>query len=281
MARCNFRSEPEGDSLFAGRYVMEYPLGSGGMATVYRANDRKHGRAVAIKLLSPELSVTLAAQRFLREIRITAKLQHPHIVTLIDSGDADGLLFFVMPLVEGESLRRRLQYGPPFGLPEAIDLTCQLASALDYAHAQGVVHRDVKPENVLLQSRHAFLMDFGVAVAVDSALEEGLTKSGASVGTPQYMSPEQARGQRVLDPRTDIYSLGCVLYEMLAGAPPFAGSRPRVVMARHIAERPPSLRVVRRDVSRRLERAVEQALAKSPDDRFQTVTSFAEALRTA
>ena len=203
------------------RYRIERELGAGGMAYVYAAHDLRHDRPVALKVLRPELAAALGAERFLAEFRTTAKLQHPHILGLIDSGDVDGTLFYVMPLVKGESLRARLEREKQLPIEDAVRIARDAAVALDYAHREGVIHRDIKPENILLQDGQAMVADFGIALAVAQAGEQRLTQSGWSMGTPQYMSPEQALGERQLTPRSDVYSLGCVLYEMLAGEPPW------------------------------------------------------------
>src|SRR5690348_12773155 len=211
-------------AALAGRYRIERELGAGGMATVYLAHDLRHERRVAIKLLRPELAAVIGAERFLGEIRTTANLQHPHILPLFDSGAADAFLYYVMPYVEGESLRARLSREKQLPIGEAVRLGGEIASALDYAHRHGVIHRDIKPENILLHEGTALVADFGIALAVSSAGGNRLTETGLSIGTPQYMSPEQAMGDRDLDARSDIYSLGAVLYEMLVGDPPFLGS---------------------------------------------------------
>jgi TolB-like protein len=262
------------------RYRLERELGRGGMATVYLARDLKHDRPVALKLLRPELAAILGAERFLREIRLTANLQHPHILSLIDSGEAAGQFFYVMPYVEGESLRQRLQHEGQLPLAEALRLTAEIAEALDYAHQQGIIHRDIKPENILLSRGHALVADFGIALAVTEAGGGRLTETGLSLGTPAYMSPEQAMAEPHLDGRTDQYSLGCVLYEMLAGEPPFTGPTPQAIIAKRFAEPVPHLRTVR-DVPGALEQVVTRALARRPADRFATVAEFAQALEGA
>src|SRR5512145_1537767 len=206
------------------RYRLDRELGQGGMATVYLAHDLKHDRDVALKLLRPDLAAVLGRDRFLAEIRLTAKLDHPHILTLIDSGESNGLLWYVVPFIRGESLRQKLQREQQLPLDEALAITKQVAGALEYAHQHGVIHRDLKPENILLHEGEAMLADFGIALAVKEAGGSRLTESGVSLGTPQYMSPEQATGNRELDARSDIYSLGAVLYEMLAGEPPHSGA---------------------------------------------------------
>src|SRR5678816_4374860 len=207
----------------AGRYEIQRELGAGGMATVYRAVDLKHQRDVDTKVLPPELGAALGSERFLSEIRTTARLQHPHILPLLDSGEADGLWFYVMPVVTGESLRGRLERERQLPVADAVRIAREVASALDYAHRHGVVHRDIKPENILLQDGQALVADFGIALAVQQAGGERLTQTGLSLGTPQYMSPEQAMGERTIDARSDIYALGAVAYEMLAGEPPSTG----------------------------------------------------------
>jgi serine/threonine-protein kinase len=215
-----------GTSL-AGRYAIERELGQGGMATVYLADDLKHRRKVAIKVLLPELGSVLGPDRFTREIRIAAALNHPHILPLYDSGEADGLLFYVMPYARGESLRQKLARERQLAIDEAIGIVRQVASALDHAHALGLIHRDIKPENILIHEGEAMVTDFGIALAVSAAPSERLTGTGLMVGTPVYMSPEQASGERSLDPRSDVYSLGCVLYELLAGEAPYTGGNRR------------------------------------------------------
>ncbi|KPJ87626.1 MAG: hypothetical protein AMS18_14380 [Gemmatimonas sp. SG8_17] len=262
------------------RYAIVQPLGRGGMATVYLADDLRHQRLVAIKVLHPELSVTLAANRFLREIRITARLQHPHILTLIDSGEIDGFLYYVMPYVAGASLRERLSDESRLSVSEAVRIAGRLASALDHAHGRGVIHRDIKPENILFNDGHPILADFGIALAVGSAADEHLTKQGFSVGTPAYMSPEQAAGIRELDGRSDVYSLACVLYEMLTGEPLFTGTTPRAVLARQLSDPAPSAHVVRPEIPDSLDSAVQRALAIRPDDRFESAAALGQALES-
>ena len=250
------------------------------MATVYLAHDLRHDRRVALKVLKPELAAALGAQRFLKEIQVTANLQHPHILPLYDSGSAAGALFYVMPLVQGESLRDRLAREKLLPVDETIRIIRQVAGALDFAHRQGVIHRDIKPENILLHDGEALLADFGIALAVTEAGGERLTGTGLSIGTVQYMSPEQATGERDLDARSDIYSLGAVTYEMLAGEPPVTGPTPRAMIAKLLTERPTPLRVVREVVPPPLEDAVMRALAKEPTDRFASAREFADALTT-
>ncbi|NIM50630.1 MAG: protein kinase [Gemmatimonadales bacterium] len=267
-------------TALASSYAFEQELGRGGTATVYRAQDLKHQRKVAVKVMRPELAASLGAERFLREIQIAAQLSHPHILPLYDSGEVDGLLYYVMPFVAGESLRTRLAREGQLPLEDALHITLEVADALSYAHGRGVVHRDIKPENVLLESSHALVTDFGIARAITAAGEDRVTLDGIAVGTPAYMSPEQARGERQLDARTDIYSLGCVLYEMLVGEPPHTGPTPHAILARKCTEPVPSLRVVRGSVSATLERIVLRALATWPKDRYATSAEFAQALTT-
>ena len=268
-------------TALADRYVIKHELGSGGMATVYLAEDLKHGRQVALKLLRPELGAVLGGERFLREIHIAAGLNHLHILALHDSGEVDGLLYYVMPYVAGESLRQRLERQTQLSIEEAIEITRQVAAALDYAHRQGVVHRDIKPENILLQEGEAVVADFGIARALRVAGGERLTETGSSLGTPYYMSPEQASGSAELDGRSDIYSLACVLYEMLAGDPPFTGPTAPAIIARQLVDPVPSLTTVRPTVPEELERAIEKALAKVPADRYDTAGAFVEAAGAA
>jgi serine/threonine protein kinase len=265
-------------TALADRYVLERELGRGGMAFVYLARDLKHGRLVALKTLRPELVTTLGPERFLREVRIAARLQHPHILQLHDSGEANGLLYYVMPYVEGESLRDRLEREGQLPIEDALQITKQVADALAYAHSQGVVHRDIKPENILLAGNHALVADFGIARAITAAGGDRLTETGLAVGTAAYMSPEQAAAESRLDGRSDIYSLGCVLYEMLAGQPPFIGSSAQAVIARKLADPVPPLRTVRESVPLILQQIVHKSLARTPADRFATAASFAEAL---
>lgn len=265
-------------SALADRYRIERELGHGGMATVYLAEDLKHHRHVAVKVLKPELAAGLGPERFLREIEIAAKLNHPHILPVFDSGEVDGLLYYVMPHVEGESLRNRLDREKQLPLDDALQIAREVADALSYAHSYGIVHRDIKPENVLLAGQHARVADFGIARAVTAAGSESLTETGIAMGTAAYMSPEQAGGERDLDGRSDVYSLGCVLYEMLAGHPPFTGGTAQEILARHSMDAVPSLLAARPTVSGGVERAIATALAKTPADRFRTAAQFAEAL---
>jgi serine/threonine protein kinase/tetratricopeptide (TPR) repeat protein len=266
-------------SALAHLYAIDRPIGSGGMATVYRGEDLKHGRVVAVKVLHAQLASTLAADRFLREIRIAAQLTHPHILPLYDSGEADGLLYYVMPLVDGGTLRARIDRERQLPLEDAVRIACEVAQALGHAHSQGVVHRDIKPENILFFSGRAMVADFGIAQAVDARVESKLTGTGVFVGTPAYMSPEQAEGR--VDARSDIYSLGCVLYEMLAGHAPFIGTTPQEILVRHLLDPVPTLRAARSSVPKAVERVVARALAKQPVDRFANAVLLAEALRPA
>jgi len=266
------------NSALAGRYAIQRELGRGGMATVFLAEDLKHHRQVAIKVLQPELTTVVGPDRFLREIEIAARLHHPHILTLLDSGEARGLLYYVMPYVAGESLRERLSRERQLPVEDALRLSREVADALDYAHGQGVVHRDIKPENILLQAGHAVVADFGIAHAVGAAGGSKLTTTGMVLGTPAYMSPEQVMGGRDLDGRSDVYSLGCVLYEMLAGVPPFAGAIGESLAYQHLSVVPPPVTSARPTVPEPTARALAKALAKAPADRFGTASEFAEAL---
>jgi serine/threonine-protein kinase len=262
----------------ADRYRIERELGSGGMATVYLAEDLKHHRQVAVKVLDPELAESVGAERFLREIETAANLTHPHILPVFDSGEADGFIFYVMPYVEGESLRSRLTKEKQLPVEDAIQITREIADALDYAHREGVIHRDVKPANIMLEEGHAVLADFGVAHAAAEAKEERITRTGTSLGTPAYMSPEQASGERDLDGRSDQYALGCVLYEMLAGQPPFTGVQVEAVIRQHLAAEPPDVIQLRPTVPTGVTEALSKALAKAPADRFTTTHAFREVL---
>jgi serine/threonine-protein kinase len=261
------------------RYRVERELGRGGMATVYLARDLRHDRPVALKVIQPELGAVLG-ERFHREIRLAASLGHPHILTIHDSGDADGLLWYTMPVVDGESLRQRLKREGPLSLEEAVRIGRSVAEALDFAHSHGVIHRDIKPENILLFGNEPMVADFGIALAVDAADQERLTLTGLSLGTPAYMSPEQALGDSRLDRRSDLYSLGCVVYEMLAGEPPYTGPTPQAIVAKRLTGPPPPLGAVR-DVPEALEQAIHRALARNAADRFATGRDFARALADA
>jgi len=272
-------------NALVGRYAIEREIARGGMATVYLARDLRHGRRVAIKVLREELAAAVGAERFLAEIRVTASLQHPHILPLFDSGsvgyspEAGGrLLWYVMPFVEGETLRSRLAREGRMPLAESIRLAREIADALDHAHVRGIVHRDVKPENVLLQDGHALVADFGIALALEQAGGERITRTGLALGTPQYMAPEQAAGDRALDARVDVYALGAVLHEMLAGESPFAAPTRQAVVQRLMHEPPAALATRRADVAPFVDAAVRRALAKRPEDRFPNAAAFAAAL---
>ena len=260
------------------RYRVLRELGSGVMAKIFLAEDRKLGREVAIKALKPEYSATIGAERFLREIQIAARLNHPHILTLIDSGEAGRFLYYVMPYVAGETLREKIRREEFLEIPEAIRIARDVASALDYSHRHRVVHRDINPQNILLHEDEALVADFGIALAMSEVGGERLTESGLMLGTPEYMSPEQADPDRTVDSRSDIYSLGCVLYEMVTGEPVFTGATPQAAIAKHLFERPPSVRIVRDAVSPELEGIINKALAKIPADRFDTARDFAASL---
>ena len=277
--------DPVADSLsrltaaLADRYRIQRELGQGGMATVYLAHDLRHDRKVALKVLRPELSAILGANRFLAEIKTTANLQHPHILSLFDSGEADGLVYYVMPFVEGESLRDRLNREHQLPVDEAVRIAREVADALGYAHAAGIIHRDIKPENILLHGGHAMVADFGIALAA-SRTEGGsrMTETGMSLGTPFYMAPEQAMGEREITAKADIYALGCVLYEMLTAEPPFTGATPQAIVARVMTEEPRPLTLQRRTIPPHVEAAVMTALSKLPADRFATAREFSAAL---
>jgi Tol biopolymer transport system component len=266
------------NAALEGRYRIERELGAGGMATVYLAEDLKHKRQVAVKVLKPELSALVGADRFLGEIETTAKLQHPHILPLFDSGEAEGLLFFVMPYIEGETLRDRLDREKQLPVDEAVGIARSVAAALSVAHEQGVVHRDIKPGNILLSRGEPVVADFGIALAISHAGGGRLTETGLSVGTPFYMSPEQATGDRDVTAASDVYALGCVLYEMLAGEPPYVGNTAQAILGKILTERPRGLTAVRASVPLSVEGAVLKALEKLPADRFRTAEEFAKAL---
>jgi serine/threonine-protein kinase len=266
-------------SALADRYRLDREVGAGGMATVYLAEDVRHDRRVALKVLRPELSAVIGAERFLAEIKLTANLQHPHILPLFDSGEADGYLFYVMPFVEGETLRDRLNREKQLPVSDAVRITTEVASALDYAHRHGVVHRDIKPENILLHDGQALVADFGIALAASKASGARMTETGMSLGTPHYMSPEQAMGEREITARSDVYALGAVLYEMLTGDPPFTGSTAQAIVARVVTESPRPLLPQRHTIPRQVEAAVLTALEKLPADRFASAAEFAAALK--
>jgi eukaryotic-like serine/threonine-protein kinase len=266
-------------SALADRYRLDREVGAGGMATVYLADDVRHDRRVALKVLRPELAAVIGAERFLAEIKLTANLQHPHILPLFDSGEADGYLFYVMPFIEGETLRDRLTREKQLPVADAVRITTEVASALDYAHRHGVVHRDIKPENILLHDGQALVADFGIALAASKAGGARMTETGMSLGTPHYMSPEQAMGEREITARSDVYALGAVLYEMLTGDPPFTGSTAQAIVARVVTESPRALTAQRHTIPRNIEAAVLTALEKLPADRFASAAEFAEALQ--
>jgi len=270
---------PALNAALTGRYSIEREVGAGGMATVYLAHDVRHDRKVALKVLRPELSAILGAERFLTEIKTTANLQHPHILSLFDSGEADGTVFYVMPYIEGESLRDRIKRDHQLPVDEAVRIAREVADALEYAHKQGIVHRDIKPENILLHGGHAMVADFGIALAA-SKVEGGsrMTETGMSLGTPHYMSPEQAMGEREITPKADIYALGCVLYEMLTAEPPFTGASAQAIFARVLTDEPRSLTLQRKTIPPHVEAAVRTALQKLPADRFASAKAFAEAI---
>src|SRR4051812_35933231 len=258
------------------RYRVERPIGRGGMATVYLAHDLRHDRRVAIKVMSPELTATIGAERFNREVKIAAKLSHPNVLGVFDSGEVKGLLFYVMPLIEGETLRDKLQRERQLSIDESIQIICEVAEALGYAHQNGIVHRDVKPENILLQNGRALVADFGIAALAERDGEK-LTKTGMAVGTAAYMSPEQAAGERT-DARSDIYALGCVLYEMLVGQPPFTGANAMAIMAQHSMATLPEIRVMRNSIPQELEGVIRRSMEKTAADRFQTMDEFRRAV---
>lgn len=269
---------PPLNSTLAGRYTLERELGSGGMAVVYLAHDRKHDRKVAVKVLRPELSSLIGPDRFVHEIQVAARLNHPGILSVYDSGESDAHLFYVMPYVEGESLRKKLDREGQPPMNEALSIVGAVASALEHAHARGVIHRDVKPENILLYQGVPMLMDFGIALAASAAADARLTHTGLLVGTPQYMSPEQAAGERELDARSDQYSLACILYEMLAGQPPHTGHTAQALIASRLTEPVPDMQPIRGRASVNVERTLTRALSADPLDRFASVVDFAEAL---
>ena len=269
------------NTALADRYVIDRELGRGGMALVYLARDVKHERFVALKTLRPEIAMALGRERFLREIKLAAGLQHPNILPVYDSGDAGGTLYYVMPFVEGESLRDRLDREPQLPVDDALQITKEVAEALAYAHSHDVVHRDIKPENIMLSGGHAVVTDFGIARAVSAAGGDKLTQTGLAIGTPVYMPPEQSAGTGQVDRRSDIYSLACVLYETLAGQPPFTGPTAQAIMARHSLDAVPRLKIVRDAIPDDLEAVIERALEKVPADRYQSATDFAKALVAA
>jgi serine/threonine-protein kinase len=265
-------------AALADRYCLERELGQGGMATVYLAEDLKHDRKVAIKVLKPELAAVLGAERFVVEIKTTAALQHPHILPLFDSGTADGFLYYVMPYIQGETLRSKLDRETQLGIDEAVKLTVAVADALDYAHRQGVIHRDIKPENILLHDGRPMVADFGIALAVSAAAGGRMTETGLSLGTPHYMSPEQATGEREISARSDVYSLASVLYEMLTGSPPHVGASAQQIIMKIVTEDAQPVTKLRKAVPPHVAAAIEKALQKLPADRFASAKDFADAL---
>ena len=262
-------------TALADRYRIERVLGEGGMATVYLAEDLKHRRKVAVKVMRPELAATLGASRFLREIEIATQLSHPHILPVYDSGDAGGVLYYVMPHVAGESLRERIQRDGQLPVDEALQLAREVADALGYAHRRGIIHRDIKPANVMLSEGHALVADFGIARATDGG--QALTQTGLSVGTPQYMSPEQATGERDIDARADVYAIGAVLYEMLAGQPPYSGSTPQAVLAKSLTQDMAPLATVRAGMPAAVVAVVAKATARNPSDRYASGAELEQA----
>ncbi|MDQ6690685.1 MAG: tetratricopeptide repeat-containing serine/threonine-protein kinase [Gemmatimonadota bacterium] len=268
-------------NTLADRYTIERVLGHGGMATVHLAEERKHKRKVAIKVLKQEFGASVGAERFLREIGIAARLSHPHIVPLIDSGESDGSLYYVSPYIAGGSLRERLNRDRKISIDDALRIVHEVGAALDYAHRNGFVHRDVKPENILFADDHALLADFGIAHVAASTSDEPLTLGGLALGTPEYMSPEQASGETEIGVAGDVYGLACVFYEMLAGEPPFRGATPRATMAKQVTEKARPLRILRPDAPAGFERVLEKALAKDPVQRFPSVVDFCDALSRA
>src|SRR4051812_17026366 len=266
-------------TAIASRYEIERELGHGAMATVYLARDIRHDRQVAVKVMRDDVSFAMGAERFKREIELVTHLSHPHILPIYDSGAADGELFYVMPYVEGESLRAKLNRERQLSIDDALRITCEVASALDHSHRHGIIHRDIKPENILLEDGQALVADFGIARAASALGKEKLTSTGVSLGTPTYMSPEQGMADPGVDGRSDIYSLGCVLYEMLAGQPPFTGRTTQALIARHSMDEVPSLSIVRNSIPEEVEDAVLRSLEKVPADRFATAADFASALQ--
>src|SRR6266704_3141351 len=264
-------------AALADRYEIEREIGAGGMATVYLARDLRHDRHVALKVLRPDFGAVLGAERFLSEIKVTANLHHPNLLPLFDSGEAEGLLYYVMPYVEGESLRSRLDREKQLPIDEALRISREIAGALDYAHRHQIVHRDIKPENILLEEGQAVVADFGIARALQAAEGGSLTETGVTLGTATYMSPEQATADQ-LDGRSDIYSLGCVLYEMLAGEPPYSGPTAQAIIAKRFSEAIPHVRTLRETVSEAVAQALQRALARVPADRFASAAEMAAAL---
>ncbi|MCH8255367.1 MAG: serine/threonine-protein kinase, partial [Gemmatimonadetes bacterium] len=265
-------------TALADRYTIEEELGAGGMATVYLAHDVKHDRKVAVKVLRPELAAVLGAERFVQEIKTTANLQHPHILPLFDSGEADGFLYYVMPFIDGETLRDKLNRETQLGIDEAVGITTAIADALDYAHRNNVIHRDIKPENILLHDGRPMVADFGIALALSAAAGGRMTETGMSLGTPHYMSPEQATAEKDLTNRSDIYSLGCVLYEMLTGEPPHVGGSAQAIIMKIVTDDARPVTELRKSVPPHVAAATTKALEKLAADRFETAKEFAAAL---
>ena len=266
-------------AALADRYRIERELGAGGMATVYLAEDLKHRRKVAIKVLKPELAAVLGADRFVQEITTTAALQHPHILPLFDSGESDGFLWYAMPFIDGETLRDKLNRETQLAIDEAIGITTDVADALDYAHSQGVIHRDIKPENILLANGRPIVADFGIALAVSAAAGGRMTETGLSLGTPHYMSPEQATAEKEITARSDVYSLASVCYEMLAGEPPHLGGSAQQIIMKIIAETAQPVTALRKSVPPHVAAALATALEKLPADRFPSARAFKDALK--
>ena len=267
-------------SALGDAYRLDRELGGGGMSRVFSAVETSLGRTVVIKTLPPGLTAGLSAERFRREIRLLALLSHPNIVPILSAGDREGLLYYMMPYIAGETLRHRMQKDSPLPIDEAVVTAIEIAEALDYAHRQGIVHRDIKPENILLVDNHAIISDFGIARAITRAVgEESLTGTGMIVGTPGYMSPEQAAGERDIDGRADIYALGCMLYEMLTGGPPFGGKSAAVIVAHHMTTPAPSVRLSRSTAPPALDAVIQRAMAKAPSDRYGTAAELVRALR--
>ena len=265
-------------TALADRYTIERELGSGGMATVYLAEDLKHKRKVAVKVLRPELAAVLGAERFVQEIATTANLQHPHILPLFDSGEADSFLYYVMPFIDGETLRDKLNRETQLDVDEAVAIARDAADALDYAHRQNIIHRDIKPENILMQDGRPIVADFGIALAVSAAAGGRMTETGLSLGTPHYMSPEQATAEKKLTARSDVYSLGSVLYEMLTGSPPHVGSSAQQVIMKIVTDTARPVTEIRRSVPPHVAATTAKALEKLPADRFASAAQFAAAL---
>jgi eukaryotic-like serine/threonine-protein kinase len=266
------------NASLSGRYEILREIGKGGMANVYLANDVRHLRSVAIKVLKRDVALALGPARFAREIETAARLNHPHILALHDSGEADGFLYYVMPFVGGESLRAHLDREKRLPIAEVVRIADEIAGALDYAHGKGFVHRDIKPENILLHEGEALVADFGVALAADSSKRGRITGSGFLVGTPEYMSPEQGAGELELTARSDVYSFGCIVYEMLCGSAPFKASSARAVIAKRFTEPAPRVSLCRPEISFAIDQAVDKALARAPEDRFASAGAFAKAL---